>query len=60
MILAFLGSCALQVSVAAIPPLARVFSLVPLTGIQWTIALCSPLVMLVFFRGGKAGEVSHS
>ena len=48
MILAFLGSGALQVSVAVIPPLARVFSLVPLTGIQWTIALCSPLVMLVF------------
>ena len=53
MILAFLGSGALQVSVAVIPPLARVFSLVPLTGIQWTIALCSPLIMLVFTEAEK-------
>lgn len=48
MILAFFGSAALQVSVAVIPPIARAFSLVPLTNIQWIIALCSPMLMLLF------------
>jgi Ca2+-transporting ATPase len=53
MIMAFFGSAALQVSVAAIPPLARIFSLVPLTGAQWALALCSPVIMLLFSEAEK-------
>ena len=53
MIIAFLGSSALQISVAVIPFLARAFSLVPLTGTQWVIALFSPILMLLFSEAEK-------
>jgi Ca2+-transporting ATPase len=48
MILAFFGSAILQVSVAIIPPIAKAFSLAPLTSTQWLIALLSPILMLVY------------
>lgn len=48
MILAFIGSAILQISVAIIPPIQRAFSLVPLTSTQWLIALLSPILMLVY------------
>ncbi len=48
MIYAFCGSYLLQVSVAVIKPVAKAFSLVPLNGTQWLIALLSPFLMLIY------------
>ncbi len=53
MIFAFLGSAALQISVAVIPFIAKVFSLVPLTAQQWALALLAPFIMLLFSEANK-------
>jgi Ca2+-transporting ATPase len=53
MILAFLGSAALQILVAVIPAIAKVFSLVELSSTQWFIALLAPLAILAFTEAEK-------
>ena len=53
MIFAFLGSGALQISVVVIPFLAKAFSFSQLSSVQWIIALCAPLLMLLYSEAEK-------